>query len=424
MIAGAASLMGAQAMADPLAGKAGGANDAFPMFSDAEMARRLAQVRQEMGQRNLEALLVYGHTGLGNSVGQVNLQYLARYAAVVETYLLVPAHGEPVMFLGVPFHIPNARAISCVQDIRWGDALGGAVTEIKARRLRRMGLVGPGSVSHSGLTMFAEPRERLAGALADVSVENATLWFDDLRLIKSDEELAVMRSAGALTDLAHEEVFAHTKAGASPREIRRAMDVLAASRGATYPFGHIGATPMSDPQGYYPDFYPTDVKIAPGSLMMTELCLGHGNYWAKIWGSYFVGEPTRDYRRMFEVAARVHDDLVAGLRPGMTGRDVNAFLEPIKAAGLEQPANVLVGGWSAMNHPPQMGAMASSLSEPFTRPFQEVALKPRQTLTLQAWVNMPGTKKGLWVGSSGVITDRGYESFNRYPVSTLRVARA
>lgn len=425
--AGAATLLGgasgASAMAlneRPTAG-----NDAFPMFSDAEMARRLAAVRAQMVERGVEGLLVYGHTGIGNSVGQVNLQYLARYAAVFETWLVVPASGEPTMLLGVPFHIPNAKAISSVQDIRWGDALGNAIARLKELGLGRakIGIVGPGAAAGAGFTMFAEQRARLDAALPDAKFENATGWVEALRLIKSDEELAVMRTAGALTDQAHEKVFRAARAGVTPRALRRVMDVFAAEQGATYPFGHIGATPMGDPAGYYPDFYPTDEPIRPGSLVMTEFCLGQGNYWAKIWGSFFVGEPPAEYRRLFEVAAEVHDNLVRGLKPGLTGRDVNAFLAPITRAGFEQPANVLVGGWSAMNHAPQMGALPSSLSEPFTRPFLEVPLKARQTVTVQAWVSLPGTKKGLWVGSSGVITDTGYESFNRYPVNKLRIAR-
>jgi Xaa-Pro aminopeptidase len=399
-------------------------NDAFPGFSDAEMAGRYARVRAEMARRGVDALVVYGHTGVGGSVGQVNLQYLARYAAVIETWLVVPLDGEPTMLLAIPYHIPNAQAISYVKDIRWGDALGNTIRRIRDLGLARgqLGLVGPGAVSHVGPTVFQEQWRRLASELPEATLSNATPWFDDLRLTKSDEEIALLRHAGALTDIAHEEVFAMTRAGVTPRELRRAMDVIAARSGATYPFGHIGATAMAEPQGFYPDFYPVDTPISPGSLVMTEFALGFGNYWAKIWGSYFVGEPTPEYRRLFETAAAVHDNLQKGLRPGLSGRDVNAFLEPITHAGFEQPANVLVGGWSALNHPPQMGALPSSLSEPFTRPFLDEKLQPRQSVTIQAWVSLPDTKKGLWVGSSGVITETGYESFNRYPVSRLRIA--
>jgi Xaa-Pro aminopeptidase len=407
-----------------LSSAARAANDAFPMFSDAEMAQRFTRVRAEMARHGVEALLVYGHTGVGTSIGQVNLQYLARYAAVVETYLVVPQDGEPTLLLAIPYHVANARTISYVKDIRSGDALGNAIGRLNELGLGRgsIGLVGPGAVSHMGPTLFREQWVRLTSGLPNAKFQNATEWFDELRLIKSDEEIALLRHAGALTDIAHEAVFQLTREGVTPRELRRAMDVIAARAGATYPFGHIGAISMSEPDGYYPDFYPVDAPIRTGSLLMTEFALGFGNYWAKLWGSYFVGEPTAEYQKLFEVAAAVHDSLERGLKPGLTGKDVNAFLEPITNAGLEQPANVLVGGWSAMNHPPQMGALPMSLSEPFTRRFLEAQLQPRQTVTIQAWVSIPNTNKGLWIGSSGVITDTGYESFNRYPISRLRVA--
>jgi len=400
------------------------ASDAFPTFSDAEMADRVTRARAEMDARGLDSLVVHGASGIGTSVGQVNVQYLARYAAVVETFLVVPSEGELTMCLAVPFHIPNARALSSVDDIRWGDSLGRAIERLRKVGVAagRIGIVGTGNVSHAGTTLFHEQWQRLGAELPEASFENATVWFDDLRLTKSDEEIAVMRRAGAWTDVAHEEIAGLTQVGVTPRALRRAMDALAARAGATYPFGHIGAIPMDEPSGYYPDFYPVDEPIADGSLIMTELALGFGNYFAKLWGSYFVGQPTAPHRDLFEVAAAVHRNLRAGLRPGLTGRDVEAFLAPITDAGFEQPANVLVGGWSAMNHPPQMGALPSSLSAPFTQPYLDVPLRPRQTVTIQAWVSIPGTQTGLWVGSSGVITDSGYESFNRYPVDEIRVA--
>lgn len=388
------------------------------------MAGRLTRVREQMAARGLDALVVYGHTGVGTSVGQVNVQYLAGYAAVVETYLVVPADGEMTLLLAVPYHIPNALELSCVSDMRWGDALGNTIVRLQELHVAdgRIGIVGPGAVSHVGPTLFTEANGRLRDALPGAVLETATGWFDDIRLIKSDEELAVLRAAGRWTDVAHQAVFELTHDGARPRDIRRSLDAIAARAGATMPFAHFGAIPMRSPAGFYPDFYPVDRPIAAPSLMMTEFALGFGNYFAKLWGSYFVGEPSDEYRRLFDVAAEVHGTLERGLRPGLTGRDVNEFLAPIEAHGFEQPANVLVGGWSAMNHPPQMGAMGSSLSAPFTTPFLETALQPRQTVTIQAWLAIPGTYRGLWVGSSGAITDRGYESFNRYPVGELRIA--
>lgn len=397
-------------------------NDCFPMFSDAEMARRHERVRAAMAKRGLEALIVYGSIAMGNSQGQVNLQYLARYAAVIETFLVFPAVGEPTLFLFVRYHIPNALTISYVKDIRPGNALQNVAQRIKELRLERarIGLVGPGAASGSGLTMYTEQRDFLNSSLPGARFENATTMLDDLRLIKSEEELAVLKRAGAITDLAHEEVYQMTRPGVSHLELRRALEAMAARHGATFPFGHISSISMKNPTGFYPDFYPTDARVEPGSFVMTEFALGYGNYWGKLWGTYFVGEPTPEYRRLFEVAAKVHDNLVAGLKPGMNGRDVNQFLQPIIEAGLEQPANVLVGGWSAMNHAPAMGAMASSVSLPLARNYLDFKLEPGHVITLHVWLRVPNTQKGLWIGSSGAITPTGYQSYNRYPVSTLR----
>jgi Xaa-Pro aminopeptidase len=399
-------------------------NDFFPMFTDAEMARRHARVRGEMRERGIDALIVYGSIAMGNSQGQVNVQYLARYAAVIETFLVFPADGEPTLLFFVPFHVPNARAIAYVQDIRPGPALPNVVRRIEALRAEggRIGLVGPGATPGTNITLYSEHQKYLDERLPRARFVNATGWFDDLRLIKSAEELALLERAGAITDLAHEEMFRLTRPGVSHSELRRAIEALAARHGATFPFAHIGSFSLSAPTGYYPEFYPTETRIAQGSLVMTEFALGFGNYWSKLWGSFFVGQPSAEYRRLFEVAARVHDSLVAGLKPGMTGHDVNAFLAPIVEAGFDQPANVLVGGWSSMNHAPAMGALPSSLSAPLTSSFLDYPLKPGHALTLHAWLSIPNTAKGLWVGSSGAITQTGFQSYNRYPISSLRIA--
>jgi Xaa-Pro dipeptidase len=412
-------------MLDAFGSASAAGNDAFPLFSDAEMARRHAIVRAQMGRRNLDALIVYGSIAMGNSPGQVNVQYLARYAAVIESYVVFPAIGDATLLLSVSYHAPNARAIAYIDDVRSGNALQNVVNRIKELRLEkgRLGLVGAGATSGSGLTMYTEQREFLNANLSGAKFENATNWVDELRLIKSEEELSLLERAGAVTDLAMEEVFQLTRAGITHMELRRAMDALAARHGATFPFGHISSLSMQNPSGHYPDFYPTDAQVARDELVMTEFALGYGNYWGKLWGSYFTSEPTPEYRRLFEVAARIHDSLKTGLKAGMKGREVDGFLQPAIDAGFEQPANVLVGGWSAMNHAPAMGVMKTSLSASLAARYSDFELRPGHAVTLHVWLRIPGSPKGLWIGSSGAITSQGFKSYNRYPISELRVSR-
>ncbi len=399
-------------------------NDFFPPFSDAEMARRHGVVRAAMHAKGLDALVVYGSLGWGTSVGQVNLQYLTRYAGLRETFLILPATGEPTMLIALDLHLPNARELAYVKDVRPIDGGRGLVARLRDLRLERgrIGVVGPGpssGITAGWVTLFVEHRDLLASGLPDATFEDVTPWFEEFRLVKSDEEAALLLRAGQLTDLAYEEVFQLTRPGVSHTDLRRAVATVAARHGATYPFAHLGSFSMADPEGYYPDFYPTDRRVTLGDVMLTELALGYGNYWGKIWGTYFVGRPTADYVRLFAVAAEVHDRIVSALRPGFRGRDAEPFLEPIAAAGLGQ-SHVLIGGWSALTHAPSMGALPGSPAAARVRPFDDFVLRPGHALTLCVWLHVPGTRKGLWVGSSGIVTREGYRSYHACPVNRLR----
>jgi Xaa-Pro dipeptidase len=409
-------------MASPEGGPIG--NDFFPPFSDAEMARRHARVRTGMQQKGLDALVIYGSLGWGTSVGHVNLQYLTRYASLRDSFLVLPAVGEPTMFISLDLHIPNARDLAYVKDVRSVDAGRNVAARLNELRLERgrIGVVGPGpsaGLATGRVTLYTEHRDLLCASLPSARFEDVTLWFEEFRLVKSDEEIALLMRGGQLTDLAHEEVFQLTRPGIRHTDLRRAVATLAARHGATYPFAHVGSFSMTNPTGYYPDFYPTDRRVEFGDVVMTELALGYGNYWGKLWGSYFVGTPTDEYLRLFEVAADVHDRIVPALRPGFRGCESKPFIDRIRGAGLGQ-SHVLIGGWSSLIHAPAMGALPGTPSAARAQQFDDFELEPGHTLTICVWLHVPDTRKGLWVGSSGVITEDGYQSYHAYPVNKLR----
>ncbi|MEI3613153.1 M24 family metallopeptidase [Pseudogracilibacillus sp. SO30301A] len=398
--------------------------DAFAYFSDAEMANRYAKVREKMRENNLDVLLVHGSQGIGNSPGQVNLTYLTGYAAVMETFLVVPYDGEPTMCLAVPFHIRNARDFSYVKDIRSGWSLGEAIGRIKELKLEkgRIGLVGPGGSSGAGITLYVENYQTVISMLPDAQLENATNWFDDLRLYKSEEEIAYLRKSAKMNDLIMEDLIHYVRPGLTNRDLRRNVDVMAARHGLTYPFAHLSAINMLDPEDCYPEFYPSTRPVRNQSIILTEFVFGYGNYWNKVWGSFFVGEPTDEYLRMFETASKVYQDTISRLKPGMTGREVNELLQPIEEAEYEQPAFFLVSGWSMMVTRPFMGTLPSNqLSKAAAEGDLDFKLTPGLALTVNVWLRIPETNKGLWIGASGVMTEKGIEILNNYPVDQLRV---
>ena len=398
-------------------------NDFFPPFSPAEYRHRWATIQMGMRDRGLDALVVYGaHHWAGTDSGQVNAVYVANYAAIPHGYVVVPRDGEPTLFLTFANHVPNARDIAATEDVRIGGfdmipAVAARLGELGASS-GRIGIVGP-LPSWWTNTIPVEHHAQLAAALPDATFEPVTDWFEGFRLLKSEEEIARMRQAGALTDAGHDAVIAATRPGIRHADLRTVIEGVASRAGGRYPFAHVASMSMAAPDRFYPDFYPTHKTVEAGHVVMTEIALGYGLYFGKLWGTYFVGEPTSEYRRLFDLAVDVHDRVIDELRPGMTGRDVDRWLEPFRAAGCRN-ATALVGGWSTYNHAPSVGLVdPPSRSAPPSSP--DFRFEPGQCLTIVAFPVIRDTNAGLWIGSTCVLTDAGLERLHAYPVTDLRI---
>jgi Xaa-Pro aminopeptidase len=378
-----------------------------------------------MKEEGLDCLIIYGayHWG-GTDTGQVNAVYLSNYAAIPHSYVVLPVEKDPSLFICFGLHITNAKDCAAIEDVRVGgfDLVPGVGERLKELGLENgnIGIVGP-LPTWWNQTIPMEHYSYLTSMFPKANFQTVTEWYENFRLIKSEEEINRMEKAGVLTDLAHEELFLATKVGSRHSDLRLIVDGVASRFGGRYPFSHIGSTSMANPDRYYPDFYPTHRTINAGDVVMTEIALGYGLYFGKIWGTYFMGEPTREYRKLFELAVSVHDKVISEIKPGMKGRDVNKWLEPFQEAGCTNKTS-LVAGWSTYNHPPNVGVVDRLPSAGMVKPSDlGFVFMPGHCVTIIAFPVIPGTNKGLWVGTTCIFTTNGLKRLHAYPVNKLRV---
>jgi len=403
-------------------------NDFFPSFSEEEFDRRRRTIRASMMEKGLDCLVIYGaYSYAGTDTGSVNVVYLANYAAINHSYVVFPQREEPTLIINNASHLPNARDISVIADVRTGglDLVAGLGQRLRELRLGkgRIGIVGPLPTWWTH-TIPVEHQNYLKQEFPQARFEVVTPWYENFRLLKSDEEIRLMEKSGALTDLGYEELFLATCPGVRHSDLRRRIEASAGRFGGKYPFSHVSSTSMADPRQIYPDFYPTHKTVAPGEVVMTELALGYGLYFGKIWGTYFVGEPTREYRELFELAVAVHDNAIEELKPGMTGRDVNRWIERFREAGyIAANAAPLVNGWSTYNHAPHFGVIEGTPATKKTYPSDlDFVLQPGHCVGIRAYPVSPDGKKGVWVGSCCVMTKDGLRKLHAAPVNKIRVA--
>jgi Xaa-Pro aminopeptidase len=139
--------------------------------------------------------------------------------------------------------------------------------------------------------------------------------------------------------------------------------------------------------------------------------------------TWFTGEPTKEYRELFDVASEVYQAALAELKPGMTSADADRLIEPVAKAGWTVPFP-LVSGWSAYNSPPMVGWPSSVDEAVRSRSASPVTFEPGMAVRISVNPHTQDGSRALWVASACVFTESGLESLHAYDPAALRIVSA
>lgn len=215
------------------------------------------------------------------------------------------------------------------------------------------------------------------------SIPGATLdpidgVLEPLRAVKTADEIAKMRAALALCDLAQTEVRDRLRPGISEialwGEMKASLEVRAGSRlplladlVAGTRTGDIGGPP-----GAY--------VLREGDPVMADIVPRLDGYWGDICGGHFVGDPSDDMARIWGI---VRDTLRRGIdavRPGVVARDLDALMrDSIRDAGYEP-----------YPHHSGHGLGVSFHEEPRIVPYNVMVLEPGMIVALEPGIYLPG----------------------------------
>ncbi|MEO1550004.1 MAG: Xaa-Pro peptidase family protein, partial [Pseudomonadota bacterium] len=196
-------------------------------FSDAEFARRRQAVLDQMSARGLEGLLLFAPESQYWLCGHDTFGFCFFQCLVVTR--------DQMVLLTRSADLRQAQLTSTLSDIRiWKDGADANPAQDLARLVAELGLspaqTGVETDTH-GLTAWNGAR--VAAALPHL--HDASDLVSDLRLTKSDEELAYIRSAAILCDRALEDALPLIKPGMSEAAVLSAMQGAVLDGGGDYP---------------------------------------------------------------------------------------------------------------------------------------------------------------------------------------------
>lgn len=376
----------------------------LPQLSIAERDRRWKAIRQKMAERNLDCLIIYGNSGKWDSM-TANVRYVTHIGGNGEEAIaLFPLDGEPSCCIFAKSVMGDwwLRAQSWVSDIREGRYPAwsvGVLNRIKELGLQksRLGVVGlEGMKEREGIITYVT-YTRIKEGLPAASFENATDIIEELRLVKSAEEIAFHEKAAELGDLAIMVMTETARPGVKESEVYANMVRVMLANGAEPPLMFLweaSATP-----GHAARF-PTTSPLRHGDIINIEFSPKYGGYWAHRQQSVALGEPNKEYQEMFKVCLDSWESGMSVLRPGITLDELDqAFTKPIKKAGYTWVSPPFHGlGLDVPEFPYGSIPGVKGVSHP------SLVVKEGMVFAVEPVVASPDGRRGIHLGDAVVIT--------------------
>jgi Xaa-Pro aminopeptidase len=272
--------------------------------------------------------------------GNANVRYLTQIAG--EPGLLIfPLESEPVLIERIPNAVLGwGAAQRWISNMTANLRPDHVVDELKGLRLDRgrIGVVGT-----SGLRMSSAPNtipfnthSQIVKMLPEATFVDMSPLMEEVRMIKSDEELEFLTKAGDVSYKMWEGLVNEARPGKTEHDLLASMmDAMVRNEGDPNSFILLdsGNPPMLGPGGRSSP--PSSRKLQKGDLITTEY---HGNY-----GGYLhahehtvsLGEPREEFRKVDKVSQQVFDYMLDTFRPGVLMKDgLKGARKIVKDAGL------------------------------------------------------------------------------------------
>lgn len=382
------------------------------IFDVEEFKGRVKRVQESMQEKSIEVLLVSDPS---------NIYYLSGYDAwsfYVPQGLVVTLTDEMPVFIGR--HMDAFAGVVKTtwldeQHVRWyADTTIHSTTSHPMQRFAEV----LGEFSHAGTVIGLEMDsnwftatcyEHLKAGLPDVKFADANTLVNWVRIIKSENEIALQRVAGKIAELGI--LAARDTLGPGVRECDVAAAIYAAQLHGTEEFGgdYASIVPMlpSGEKAGAPHLTWTDRRYPENICLYIELAGSYYKYHSPLARTFSIGKPNKDVDYVSKSLVEGLNSALDTVKPGVTAEEVElAFRNTMKKHGLEK--NSRIGYSVGIGFPPDWGERTISL-----RPGDKTVLQPN--MTLHCVPGMYYDNFGVSISEAFRVTETGIETFANLP---------
>lgn len=376
-------------------------------FSAAELTRRRERAAARLEALRLDALVVSLKEHLTWLTGLVFADLEQPAAGLLDAagalVVWLPAAATPLVEEQREQLAVDIEIVTVDRGDRVIDAVAGAV---RAAGPRRVGYEG------DWYALRWSERARLESAVPSATWVEATAALTELRLVKSAEEIAVLRHAAALADAGMAAAVAAAGSGVREVDLAAAAQQALAAAGSEYSSfpGLVGSGPRSGL--YHP--LATTRRLAPGDAVEIEVTGAARRYNSNVVRTIYVGEPSAEQRARYEIVHEAFHAGVAAVEPGRPVGDVDAITRRVR----ERYADFIpsrAGYGIELSYPPFLtGALSILVGAPH-------AFEPGMVFSLEP--SIAGFRGETTIlGCNVLVTEAGAEILHHHPRELVAVA--
>lgn len=280
-------------------------------------AERQARAAQRLAELRLDAVLISYLP---------NIRYLTGFTGSNGALMLL--RERSVFFTDPRYRIQAQAEVAGDVRICKGPLLQAVAASVSRNRVRRLGFERD-HLSYSGYELLKSKMPLKA------SLEPVAGLIEPLRMVKSPEEIGLIRAAVRTTSDAFEQALRRARAGMTEQDLAAELDYRMRRLGAERPaFETIVA---GGERSALPHARPTAEVIGNGGPVVVDLGAMREGYASDMTRTVFFGKPGSQARRLYSAVLEAQMAAIAAVRPGVTAAYVDRQARDVlRAHGLER----------------------------------------------------------------------------------------
>lgn len=247
----------------------------------------------------------------------------------------------------------------------------------------------------------------LERTLQPSAIEPVDGWIGQLRICKTDEEIAILRRTFALTDLGHAAARQATTVG--QREIDVWAEIHSALNrhmGYRVPLGNDCIVTYREGENQNIGGAPLAYPIKEDTALIVDLSTRIDGYWSDSCATYYPQSPTELQIKLHRIIEEALEYAISLIKPGALASEIDSKVR----AFIER------AGYPAYIHHTGHGVGVGLHEEPRIVPYNDLPLEPNMIVMLEPGIYIPNVT-GVRLEDAVLVTQDGAEVLTKHDKS-------